>query len=91
MSSGQLTAVLIVSIVMFAGVIRAIFGRHHYGRYMRRDRNGRDEALPPRDDGETVRLREEVKMLKERLAVIERITVEKENSLAREIEQLRDR
>ena len=29
--------------------------------------------------------------LKERLAVIERITVEKENSLAREIEQLRDR
>ena len=30
-------------------------------------------------------------MLKERHAVIERITVEKENSLAREIEQLRDR
>ena len=36
------------------------------------------------------RLREEVKNLRERLAVIERITVEKENSLAREIEQLRD-
>jgi hypothetical protein len=91
MSSGQLTAVLIVSIVMFASVIRAIFGVGRHGRHGRRDRQGRDEALPPRDDGETVRLREEVKMLKERLAVIERITVEKENSRAREIEQLRDR
>ena len=29
-------------------------------------------------------------MLKERLHVLERITVEKENSLEREIEQLRD-
>ena len=88
MSSGQLTAVLIVAIVMLASVVRAIYG---VGRHGRRGRLGRDEALPPRDDGETMRLREEVKMLKERLAVIERITVEKENSLAREIEQLRDR
>ena len=37
------------------------------------------------------RLRDEVKQLKERLAVLERITVEKENSLEREIERLRDR
>ena len=88
MSNGQLTAVLIVAIVMFAGVIKAIFGVSRHGR---RGRYGREEALPPRDDGETVRLREEVKMLKERLAVIERITVEKENSLEREIERLRDR
>ena len=42
-------------------------------------------------DAENQRLREEVKMLKERLHVLERITVEKENSLEREIEQLRDR
>ena len=91
MSSGQLTAVLIVSIVMFASVIRAIFGVSYHGRRGRRVR-GRDEEerLPARDEGETIRLREEVKMLKERLAVIERITVEKENSLAREIESLRD-
>jgi len=41
--------------------------------------------------GETMRLREEVAMLKERLQVLERITVEKENSLAKEIESLRDR
>ncbi len=36
-------------------------------------------------------LRDEVKKLKERLAVIEQITIEKENSLSREIERLRDR
>ena len=40
---------------------------------------------------ENLRLREEVKELKERLKVLERITVEKENSLAKEIESLRDR
>lgn len=45
---------------------------------------------PGIDDEERRRLREEVKNLRERLAVIERITVEKENSLAREIEDLRD-
>lgn len=43
------------------------------------------------DSPETLRLREEVHQLKERLKVIERITVEKENSLAKEIESLRDR
>jgi hypothetical protein len=32
-----------------------------------------------------------VSQLKERIKVIERITVEKENSLSREIESLRDR
>ena len=90
MSNGQITAVLIVAIVMFASVIGRIFGGSRYGRRMRYGRDD-ERALPPRDDGETVRLREEVKMLKDRLAVIERITVEKENSLAREIEQLRDR
>ena len=39
---------------------------------------------------ENDQLRDEVRRLKERLAVIERITVEKENSLEREIERLRD-
>lgn len=37
------------------------------------------------------RLREEVEMLAGRLAVLERIAVEKENSLERQIEALRDR
>lgn len=42
------------------------------------------------DNGETLRLRQEVQELKERIKVLERITVEKENSLAKEIESLRD-
>jgi hypothetical protein len=43
------------------------------------------------DGGDTRRLREEVTELKERIKVLERITVEKENSLSRQIEELRDR
>jgi hypothetical protein len=46
---------------------------------------------PVEDSQETLRLREEVKQLQERLKVLERITVDKENSLAKEIESLRDR
>ena len=74
--------VLIVLIVTVAGLIRAKLG-------VRRDHEG--DEYPLRDDAETARLRDEVKSLKERLAVIERITVEKENSLEREIDRLRDR
>ncbi len=84
MESRHIMVIMIVLIVMIAGVMRA---RYTGGR--RRHRGG--DMLPERDEGETLRLREEVKGLKERLAVLERITVEKENSLAREIEQLRDR
>jgi hypothetical protein len=40
---------------------------------------------------ENLRLRDEVQELKERMKVLERIAVEKENSLAKEIESLRDR
>ena len=83
MSGGQMMVVLIVAIVMIASIVKARMG-------VRRDRHG-NEYLDRRDDGETERLRDEVKTLKERLAVLERITVEKENSLEREIERLRDR
>ena len=41
-------------------------------------------------DGDTSRLREEVKQLKDRINVLERIAVDKENSLARQIDDLRD-
>jgi len=84
MESRHIMVIMIVTIVMIGSVLSAWLG----GKYRRRHRQ--DEALPPRDDDERRRLREEVKSLRERLAVIERITVEKENSLAREIEQLRD-
>ena len=40
-------------------------------------------------NNENAGLRGQVGRLEERIAVLERITVEKENSLAREIEQLR--
>jgi uncharacterized protein YlxW (UPF0749 family) len=83
MDSGQLTAVLIVAIVMVASIVRAKFG---YGRHGRRG-----NEVTAGEQAENLRLRDEVKELKERLKVIERITVEKENSLSREIEQLRDR
>jgi hypothetical protein len=62
--------------------------RHKMGIPVRSMRQMRGE---PEDSAETLRLREEVKELKERLKVLERITVEKENSLAKEIESLRDR
>jgi hypothetical protein len=62
--------------------------KHKMGIPSRSMRQMRGE---PEDSQETVRLREEVKALKERLHVLERIAVEKENSLAKEIESLRDR
>jgi len=80
MQSSHIMVIVIVTIVMIASVFRARYRDHHRGG-----------ARLPRDDAETQRLRDEVKALKERLQVIERITVEKENSLEREIERLRDR
>lgn len=70
--------VLIVLIVMVAAVLKA--------RY---EREGRREDAG--DDPETLRMREEVKSLKERVAVLERIVTDSRDSLAHEIERLRDR
>jgi uncharacterized protein YlxW (UPF0749 family) len=72
----------IVLITAVASIVKAKMG-------IRRDYKGNE--LPLRDDAETGRLRAEVRQLKERLAVIERITIEKESSLEREIESLRQR
>jgi uncharacterized protein YlxW (UPF0749 family) len=82
MQSSHVMVIMIVLIVMIASVMRTAFG----GGRSRRDRHP-ERAV---DDAETQRLRDEVRQLKERLQVIERITVEKENSLEREIERLRD-
>ena len=68
---------------MFASIFRARYG-HSRRRIGISDRRSQDSA-------ETLRLREEVKILKDRLHVLERITVDKENSLSREIDSLRDR
>jgi len=85
MSNGQLTAVLIVAIVMIASIFKAKYG---YGRYHRRREGG---SFSAQEQAENMRLREEVKTLRDRLQVLERITVDKENSLSREIDSLRDR
>ena len=85
MTGGQMMVVLIVAIVMLASIIKSKHGYRH------RHRHGETEFETVIDSGENKQLRDEVKQLKERLAVLERITVEKENSLEREIEKLRDR
>ena len=77
--------VLAILILMFVFSIV----RHKMGIPVRSMRQMRGDE--PRDSLETQRLRDEVSALKERIKVIERITVEKENSLAKEIESLRDR
>jgi hypothetical protein len=77
--------VIAVLILVFAfSVIR-----HKMGIPLRSMRDMRGDAAE--DSQEALRLREEVQQLKERIKVLERITVEKENSLAKEIESLRDR
>jgi hypothetical protein len=81
MDSGQLTAVVIVAIVMLASILRAVI------------RGPRQAPLfsNPQGEAENRRLRDEVAQLRDRIKVLERIAVEKENSLANEIESLRDR
>jgi uncharacterized protein YlxW (UPF0749 family) len=83
MEGGQLMVVLIVAIVMVASIVKARYG------HSRRDRH--IEGPSAEEHAENLRLREEVKELKERLKVLERITDDKENSLSREIDSLRDR
>ena len=84
MNHGEVMVVWIVAIVMIASIFKARYG---YARRHRRDSG----TIASQEHAETLRLREEVKELKERLKVLERITIEKENSLSREIESLRDR
>ncbi|HET9335911.1 MAG TPA: hypothetical protein VFO12_05835 [Sphingomicrobium sp.] len=81
MNPFEMVAIIVVA-VMIASVLRAKYGHR---------RRGEGEEISPREQAETLRLREEVSELKERIKVLERITVEKENSLARQIEELRDR
>jgi len=86
---------------VFGIILVVTVGRFLQARYgHRRDRDerevrggrGRRTLMSDGDDGaETQRLKEEVRALKDRLQVLERITVEKESVLNREIDSLRDR
>ncbi|HEU4695592.1 MAG TPA: hypothetical protein VFR92_01360 [Sphingomicrobium sp.] len=73
----------VLAIIIITGVFSLL--RHRMGVRHRWERPAVE------DNQETLRLRDEVRELKERIKVLERITVEKENSLAKEIESLRDR
>ena len=79
MNPFEMVAVIVVA-VMLASVLRAKYGHSR-----------RSTRLDPQEQAENLRLREEVKELKERLHVLERIATDKESSLAREIDDLRNR
>ena len=78
MMSHHIMIVLIVTVAVIGSVLRS--------RYKAQAAERKKMARP-----DTERLQQEVKALRERLATLERITIEKESSLEREIEQLRDR
>lgn len=76
--------VMIVAITAIASIVRAKYG-------VANRRKGEDFVRP--DDGENQRLRDELRTLKERVAVLERIATENDRGLTldREIEALRHR
>jgi hypothetical protein len=74
--------VMIVLIVSISSIIKARMG-------IRRDRFGGE--LPLHDNAETARMREEMRALRERVQVLERIATDRNHLLEQEIEQLRDR
>jgi len=86
MNHGEWMIVVIVAMVLAARLYR---DKHGIRETKRGDRY---EAMPsPADDIEARRLRDEVRSLKERIAVLERIATDHSSSLDREIESLRDR
>jgi hypothetical protein len=87
MNHGEWMIVVIVAMVLAARIYRDRCG---IPTGKRRDRF---DAMTPRptDDVESRRLRDEVRSLKERIAVLERIATDHSTSLDREIESLRDR
>ena len=80
MNPFEMVAIIVVA-VMIASVLRAKYGHRHGG----------EAGASPEERAETMRLRDEVKQLKDRIHVLERIAVEKEDTLTRQIEELRDR
>lgn len=75
--------VFIVGIVMIAQVLKAKYGvvRRHKG----------EELIQRGPDPEAERLRAEVKALKDRVAVLERLATDSSTALDREFEKLKSR
>jgi len=83
MNSGEMMVVMIVAVVMIASIIKAVIaGPRHPVTF---------EGSDPKVKAETIRLHEELAQLKDRVKVLERIAIEKEDSLTKQIEELRDR
>ena len=82
MNGGQVMVVMIVLIVMITSLFKA---RHRSAR--------RGEGVSLVNGSEAARLRDEVKQMKERIQVLERVITDNHKSvdLDREIERLRDR
>lgn len=74
--------VLIVAIVTIGSIARAKHG-------IRKDRHGNDVVV--QNDAESRQMREEIKQLKDRIAVLERLVTDNNSAVAldREIEKLR--
>ena len=80
--------------VLLALIIIGVFGvaRARMGQPRVRDRHGPRGLLADQGDPlETERLRDEMLRLKERVQVLERIATDKEDTLTRQIDSLRDR
>ncbi|WP_375196040.1 hypothetical protein [Sphingobium sp.] len=75
--------VAIVAITAIASVVRARYGvvRRHKG----------EDFMQRGPDPEAERLRAEVKALKDRVAVLERLATDSSTALEREFDRLRDR
>ncbi len=82
MNGGQVMVVMIVLIVMVTSLFKA---RHRSARH--------NEGVSLVNGSEAARLRDEVKQMKERIQVLERVITDNHKSvdLDREIERLRDR
>ena len=80
MNPFEMVAIIVVT-VMIASVLRAKYSHRHR----------REVGSDPAEKVETLRLKDEVKQLKERIHVLERIATDKESTLSRQIEELRDR
>ena len=85
MNRFEFVLAIIVILGLFS-IIRARMGLPVIG-----GRSGSRPGIEPADGADADRLRDEVRQLKERIQVLERITVDKENSLSRQIDELRDR
>ncbi len=75
----------VLGIILITSVVSII--KMRYAPRQRRDYTDQD----PAERDETLRLRDEVKQLKDRIHVLERIAVDKEDTLSRQIDQLRER